>query len=112
MQGVDPTGASGDNRVINTVCAVIFSSHQSPPSPPLVQTGYASGAMSILKCFRLEKLVEDLLAVNGVHMLRNLLSLDATCHSYFDHLNLWFESFEHTEEDEHHEEVRHLLTSQ
>ena len=68
--------------------------------------------MSILRCFRLGKLVEDLLAVNGVHMLRNLLSLDATCHSYFDHLNLWFESFEHTEEGEHAEEVRHLLTSQ
>ena len=31
MQGVDPTGASEDIRVINKVCVVIFSSLHSPP---------------------------------------------------------------------------------
>ena len=58
--------------------------------------------MSILDSFGLQNLTEKFLAVNGVHELTNLLSLDPTCHRYFDDLNLWFEPTE---------EVRHLLTS-
>ena len=59
--------------------------------------------MSILDSFGLKTPVENFLAINGAHMLRTLLSLDSTCHEYFDDLNLWFE---------HTEEVRHLLTFQ
>ena len=33
-KGVDPTGGSTDSRVINKVCAVIFSSLHSRPPPP------------------------------------------------------------------------------
>ena len=57
----------------------------------MVQTRHASGAMTILKKFGLEDLVDNLLAANGVHCLGNLLSMDSHCHSEFDNLNLWFE---------------------
>ena len=68
------------------------------PSTPLVQTGYATSALSILETFGLNDLTEKFLAANGVHELTNLLSLDPICHRYFDDLNLWFENTE---------EVRH-----
>ena len=57
----------------------------------MVQTSYASGAMTILSYFGLEGLVHSFLARNGVHRLGNLLSLDPICHRNFDNLNLWFE---------------------
>ncbi|KAF8258603.1 hypothetical protein EI94DRAFT_1754170 [Lactarius quietus] len=75
MQGIDPTGASKD------VCVMDKTSHAASP-------------MSLLASFGLDELVESLLAEGGVHRLGNLLSLDPTCHLYFDGLNLWFE---HTE---------------
>jgi len=50
--------------------------------------------MSLLTSFGLGELVESLLAEGGVHRLGNLLSLDPTCHIYFDGLNLWFEHAE------------------
>jgi len=54
--------------------------------------------MGILKTFGLESLVDQLLAANGVHNLRNLLSLRPEVHILFDNLSLWFEGTE---------EVRH-----
>ena len=64
----------------------------------MVQTRYASGALTIMGFFGLGDLVDSFVLRNGVHCLENLLSLDPICHADFDRLNLWFE---------HTGEVRH-----
>lgn len=47
--------------------------------------------MSILKSFGFKDLYERLLEKDGVHDLRNMLSLEHHCHDHFDNLRLWFE---------------------
>jgi len=87
MRGVDPTGSSEDSRVVDKSLSPVF--RRISPSP-MDQTHNASTVMS-LRAFGLEHLTQDLLTENGVHRLRNLLSLDSYCHVNFDNLNLWFE---------------------
>ena len=57
--------------------------------------------MAILKDFGLSSLAEELLVADGVHSLRNLLSLEHGFHLDFDNMDLWFEGTN---------EVGHLLT--
>ena len=71
MQGVDPTGDSEENTI--------------------VQTSYAATAMSFLIDFGLDGLAHELLATDGVHDLGNLLSLENGVYADFGRLNLWFE---------------------
>ncbi|KAF9645735.1 hypothetical protein BDM02DRAFT_3262713 [Thelephora ganbajun] len=56
------------------------------------KTDYAAGVLAILSQFGLGYLSGALAAVNGVHEVWNLLSLQCDLHSDFDSLNLWFES--------------------
>ena len=69
-----------------------------------VQIEFAASALTILECFGLKNHVEKLLPQGGVHDVRNLLSLEPNCHTYFDKLNLWFERSKNV--------VNHLRTLQ
>jgi hypothetical protein len=104
MQGTDPTGGSGDSRVMDKVCAVNFSCLSSDYHTLTVNGSVTSGpaAMSFLKRSRLENLARSFLPENDANRLGNLLSLDLVCHNSFDGLSLWFE---------HTEKVHHFLTS-
>jgi len=48
--------------------------------------------MGTLKMFGLGDLADALLAVNGVHAIWNMLSLEHNTRSFFDDLELWFNS--------------------
>jgi len=92
MQGIDPADSSGEGTVANKVCAV--TERFSPPSflsPVPTQTQSAANSMAFLRGFGLQSLVDELLAVDGVHNLGNLLSLTFDIHCIFDKLMLWFE---------------------
>ena len=57
---------------------------------PTVQTDLAITATSVLARFGLGKLA-DRLVRDGIHDIKNLISLDPNCHVYFNKLLLWFE---------------------
>ncbi|KAF9643997.1 hypothetical protein BDM02DRAFT_3122647 [Thelephora ganbajun] len=56
------------------------------------KTHFAPGVMAILRQFGLEHLSLALEAVDGVHQIWNLLSLELNLHSDLGRFNLWFES--------------------
>ncbi|KAF9643386.1 hypothetical protein BDM02DRAFT_3273075 [Thelephora ganbajun] len=64
----------------------------SEESSVVNKTHYAPGVLAILTQFGLERLAKALEAVNGVHEVWNLLSLEPHIHADFDSLKLWFES--------------------
>ena len=52
---------------------------------------YAASVWTILSCFGYEDIPEKLIGA-GIHRLDNIMTLDASIHSYFDKLQLWFEA--------------------
>ena len=54
------------------------------------QKDHAASALTVLKMFGLEQLVESLNGA-GVHSLGNILTIDMILHQSFDHLELWLE---------------------
>lgn len=64
--------------------------------PTSAKTEFAANVIAILQCFGLEDRVDKLVPHDGVHDVKNLLSLAPHCHEYFDRLDLWFERSEHT----------------
>lgn len=91
---------STQRRAVATInaCHILSASTMrdvdSAGSPTSDKTEFAASALSILKVFGLEHLVNRLLPRDGVHDIRNLLSLEPNCHGYFDNLNMWFEHSE------------------
>ena len=54
------------------------------------QKDHAASALTLIKMFGLEHLVESLNGA-GVHSLRNIITMGTDIHQSFDHLELWLE---------------------
>jgi hypothetical protein len=60
----------------------------------IIQRVHIAPLLSILQSFHLDHLVEELSKKDGIHSLRNILSLIWPLHEAFDRLDLWFDETE------------------
>ena len=76
----------GQRRKSGTVAYFYFKG----PKLTFQQKDHAASALTVLKMFGLERLVESLNGA-GVHSLGNIITMDMELHASFDHLELWLE---------------------